>query len=104
MLIADKSHIGSLETNRDRPTFTAEQIIAIYEAAGRSTDLDTLKAQARVLFPHILEGGEPPLWRTEGVGRAFRMEDGSCVKPVWRLGSNYCRDVGILPDGTARIY
>lgn len=104
MLIADKSHIGSLATNRGRPSFTAEQIIAIYEAAGRSTDLEALKAQARVLFPDILEGGEPPLWRTEGVGRAFRMEDGSYVKPVWRLGSSYCRDVGILPDGTARIY
>lgn len=104
MIIEDKSHIGSLETNRDRPTFTAEQIVEIYEAAGRSTDLDALKAKARELFPDILENGAPPLWRTEGVGRAFLTGDGSYVKPVWRLGSNYCRDVGILPDGSARIY
>lgn len=104
MIIEDKSHIGSLETNRDRPTFTAEQIVAIYEAAGRSTDLDTLRAKAVELFPDILENGAPPLWRTEGVGRAFLCEDGSYVRPVWRLGSNYCRDVGILPDGSARIY
>ena len=104
MFIADKSHIGSLETNRDRPTFTAQQIIDIYEAAGRSTDPDVLRGKARELFPDILEHGAPPLWRTEGVGRAFLTEDGSYVKPVWRLGSNYCRDVGILPDGTPVIY
>ena len=33
MIIEDKSHIGSLETNRDRPTFTAEQIVEIYRQA-----------------------------------------------------------------------
>ena len=104
MIIPDKSHIGSLDTNRGRPTFTAEQIVQIYEAAGRSTELDDLLAKARALFPDILEDGVPPLWRTEGVGRAFLSEDGSYVRPIWRLGSNYCRDVGILPDGTPRIY
>ena len=36
MIIPDKSHIGSLDTNRGRPTFTAEQIVQIYEAAGRA--------------------------------------------------------------------
>lgn len=104
MRVLDKSHIGSLRSNRKRITFTSEQIIEIYEAAGRSVELDALKAKARELFPDIQEDGEPPLWRTDGIGRAFLLEDGGSAKPVWRLGSNYCRDVGILPDGTARIY
>lgn len=104
MLIADKSHIGSLVTNRNRPTFTAEQLIAIYEQAGRSVEPDVLMAQARALFPDILEEGAPPLWRTEGIGRAFLTQEGNYEKPVWRLGSNYCRDVGILADGTPVVY
>lgn len=104
MFIEDKSHIGSLVTNRGRPTFTTGQIIEIYEASGRSVEPDVLLAKARELFPDVLEDGAPPLWRTEGVGRAFLTEEGSYERPVWRLGSNYCRDVGILSDGSPMIY
>lgn len=105
MFIEDKSHIGSLVTNRGKPTFTTEQIIEIYEAAGRSVEIEILRAKAAALFPDIKdEKGVPPLWRTEGVGRAFAMPDGSFLKPVWRLGSSYCRDVGILKDGTPVSY
>ena len=86
MTIADKSHIGSLTTNRNRPTFTAEQIVQIYEAAGRTTQLDILRAEAKELFPEIQENGLPPLWCTSGAGRAFAMPDGSYEKPVHRLG------------------
>lgn len=105
MIIEDKSHIGSLITNRDKPTFTTEQIIEIYEATGRSADIEVLRRKAAELFPGVKdEKGAPPLWRTEGVGRAFAMPDGSFAKPVWRLGSSYCRDVGILKDGTPLSY
>ena len=72
--------------------------------ANSSTDAAALRAKAAELFPEITEDGAPPLWVTEGVGRAFLREDGSYEAPRWRLGSNYCRDVGILADGTARIY
>lgn len=104
MIYTDKTHIGSLNSNKGRPTFTAQQLVEIYEAAGRSVDAAVLRAKAAERYPGITEDGVPPLWVAQGSARAFAMEDGSYVKPKWRLGSNYCRDVGILPDGTPLIY
>jgi len=104
MRYLDRTHIGSLQTERHRPTFSTEQILQIYEASGRSTDLEVLQAQARVLFPEILEDGAPPLWKANGAGRAFRRPDGTFERAVCRFGSNCCRDLGILADGTPEIY
>lgn len=87
-----------------KPHFSPDQIIEIYEAAGRSLDRNILDAKAKELYPDILEpDGRSPIFVREGTGKAF-LVNGERVKGTHTLASRMLVDVGILKDGTPIPY
>ncbi len=89
-----------LEEYRQGPAFTVEQLMQIYEASGRSTDLTALKAAAQSLFPDCAA----PLYCSPGGSRAFDLGDGVVEKPAYTLSSFLCRSIAIMPDGQVLPY
>ena len=90
---------------KDTVTFTAEELLKIYETA-RSTELTALQAAARSLYPDRKDDrGEPPLSVWEGGGRAFPYgPHGDYRRPVCTITSPLCRMLGIMEDGTPHFY
>lgn len=95
------SKIGNLPQSRKQPYFTAEQMIEIYEASGRSDDEFTLRQKAKELYPDIVKAdGVPPITKRPPHGRWFDKGDGTCGPAAFTLVSGMCRTVGIMEDGT----
>ena len=101
--MAELGIITMLAKSPKKATFTAAQVLEIYEKSGRKTDIASLRATARELYPDILQDGEPPIFCRPGTGRAFRVGD-EYTRPQYTLSSNRALMVGILPDGTALEY
>ena len=101
--MAELGIITMLAKKPKKASFTAEQMIAIYEASGRKTDTEALRKAALELYPDILQDGQPPITCLPGGGRAFRVGE-DYVKPTHMLVTNRTLMIGILPDGTALEY
>jgi len=84
--------------------FTEDQIVEIYEATGRSSDIGLIRAKASELYPDIVDGEGVPIWKLPSHGRSFTMEDGTHQMPAFVLTSKKCNSVGIMEDGTPRPF
>lgn len=86
-------------------TFTAEELLQIYETA-RSTDLEVLRSAAQTLYPDRKDDrGLPPIAVWEGGGRAFPYgPHGDYCRPAFTITSPLCRMLGIMEDGTPHFY
>lgn len=101
--MAELGIITMLAKTPKKASFTAAQMIEIYEASGRKADTKALRAAARELYPEILQDGQPPILCRPGCGRAFRVGD-EYIKPKYTLVTHRALMVGILPDGTPLEY
>lgn len=101
--MAELGIITMLAKMPQKASFTAPQLIQIYESSGRKTDTAALRAAARELFPDILQDGEPPITCLSGGGRAFRVGE-EYIRPQYMLVTHRALAVGILPDGTPMEY
>lgn len=101
--MAELGIITMLAKTPKKASFTAAQMIEIYEKSGRKTDTDALRATARELYPDILQDGQPPIFCRPGGGRAFRVGE-EYIRPKFMLVTHRALMVGILPDGTALEY
>jgi len=101
--MAELGIITMLAKAPKKASFTAEQMIRIYEESGRKTDTAALRATARALYPDILQDGEPPISCLSGSGRAFHVGEDYIV-PTHTLVTYRALMVGILPDGTPLEY
>jgi len=101
--MAELGIITMLAKAPKKASFTAEQMIDIYEQSGRKTDTAALRATARKLYPDILQDGEPPISCLPGSGRSFHIGE-AYVSPTHTLVTHRALMVGILPDGTALEY
>ena len=101
--MAELGIITMLAKTPKKASFTAEQLINIYEKSGRQTETSALRATARQLYPEILQNDQPPLTCRAGCGRAFRVDE-EYVRPKFTLVTNRALMVGILEDGTALEY
>lgn len=86
------------------PHFTIEQLIEIYEAAGRTVDLDKLQFKARELYPGILGPDcKPPIFVRTGSNKWFLYNDS--YKPAqYTIASRLVNGIGIMEDGTPISY
>ncbi len=101
--MAELGIITMLARSPKKAAFTSQQMIEIYEASGRKTDTNALRAAARTLYPDILQNGQPPITCHPGTGRAFRIND-AYIRPEFMLVTNQALMIGILPDGSAVEY
>lgn len=101
--MAELGIITMLAKAPKKASFTAAQMIEIYEKSGRKTDTDALRAAARELYPDILQNGQPPITCRPGCGRAFHVGE-EYIKPPFMLITHQALAVGILPDGTPVEY
>lgn len=84
--------------------FTAEQLIQIYEEAGRVLDVDALQSAAKKLFPETLApDGRAPVFVREGAGKMFMMK-GEYQKAHHSILSQRGYGLGIMDDGTPLPY
>lgn len=81
------------------PALTKEQMVEVYEAAGRSIDPAVLQEVSDRMFPD----SEVRWYRSIGSFRGFIDADGVMHKAVYTLGTgpNW---VGVMEDGTAIPY
>ena len=86
-------------------TFTAEELLQIYETA-RSTDLEALRSAAQTLYPDRKDDqGLPPIAVWEGGGRAFPYgPHGDYRRTAFTITSPLCRMLGIMEDGSPHFY
>ena len=101
--MAELGIITMLAKAPKKASFTAEQLIRIYEESGRKTDTAALRETALKLFPDILQDGIPPISCLPGSGRTFQVGD-SYLSPTHTLVTYRALMVGILPDGTPLEY
>ncbi len=101
--MAELGIITMLAKTPKKASFTAAQVIEIYEKSGRKTDTGALRATARELYPDIIQDNHPPIICRTGCGRAFHVGE-EYIKPQYMLITNRALAVGILPDGTPLEY
>jgi hypothetical protein len=100
--MAELGIITMLAKKPKKKAFTIEQLLEIYEKAGRSVKVEQLRETAHELYPDIVQDGKIPVFVKEGMaGRGFVI-DGKLVKPKWTISTHMARSIGILEDGTAR--
>ena len=58
--MAELGIITMLAKTPKKASFTAAQVIEIYEKSGRKTDTGALRATARELYPDIIQDNHPP--------------------------------------------
>lgn len=80
--------------------FTEEQLVEIYEATGRSSDINVIRAKASELYPDIVDDEGIPIWKLPPHGRSFNCGDGTYEMPAFVLASNKCSSMGVMQDGT----
>ena len=86
------------------PHFTCNQLIEIYEAAGRSIDIDKLHSTARELYPDIVGPDcKPPVFVRSGSNKWFLYND-SYQPAKFTVASRLVNGIGIMDDGTPISY
>ena len=101
--MAELGIITMLAKSPKKAAFTPRQMIEIYEASGRKTSTEALRAAARTLYPDILQDGQPPITCHPGSGRGFQV-NGEYIRPRFMLVTNRALMIGILPDGSPMEY
>lgn len=87
-----------------KPHFTYKQLIEIYEASGRSIEIDALQASAKQLYPDVLEDdGQSPIFVISGSHKGF-LVDGDYCKAKFSILSRLVNGIGIMEDGTPLPY
>lgn len=80
--------------------FTEQQLIKIYEATCRSSDINVIRAKATELYPDVADEKGTPIWKLPSQGRSFDIGDGTYERPAFVLVSKKCNSIGIMSDGT----
>lgn len=88
------------ESKQTAVYFTEEQLVEIYEATGRSSDINVIRAKASEMYPGIVDDEGIPIWKLPSHGRSFNCGDGTYEMPAFVLASNKCNSIGVMRDGT----
>lgn len=89
-----------MEQKRTIVYFAEKQLVEIYEATGRSHNIETIRSMASRLYPDIVDDEGIPIWKLPPHDRSFDRGDGTYEMPVFVLTSNKCNSIGVMKDGT----